>query len=171
MRILIFLAFLFLPTYAFASLTVSVDRSTHALGFDVLLTNASSSSEVRIFPPYSTGPRDNTRGSACAWFVSPTYNWNTIASTALLQIRPSAFPNAHYVGTSATLAQYNYYCFSSGVHTVALFSGPTSTSTISSDTIYLEQYPLDFRSVFMLIFIVGALLAILRPIIKTLTLK
>lgn len=170
MRILIFLVFLFLPAHAFASLNVLQTRSTHALGFDVSILSTSALGEIRVYA--SSSAPVYSRGTACAIYSTVSFNPNATTTSTTLNIRPQLITPSQFIVSSISNSPLSFYsCTAVATHTVALFSSPTDTTPDFSDTIYLEQFPLDFRSVFMLIFIVGALLAILRPIIKTLTLK
>lgn len=167
MKFFLFLLF-FIPSLTNAFNIVQAS-STHALGFDIELVDFAPASEIRVF--YGT-PASYTRINACS-----VYSFNSfIAGSALndlyIHIRPSILRNSNQVAVNNTTNYVNYYnCSTRGTYTVGVFNNVSATSPISSDTIYLEQMPLDFKQVFMLLFLIGALLAILRPLISKLTLR
>lgn len=173
MKYLFLIPFFFFPLTAHAFNVIQAS-STHALGFDIedIDLTGISSGEIRVYAPGSRGTMN--RSTSCATYSFTTMNPSGDNNDIFVSIRPQ---NQMYVPftTSAnfTTAQVlNFYnCIARGTHYVALFSNISDTSAEASDTIYLEQYPLDLRSTIILLFLVGAMLAVLRPVISKLTLR
>ena len=164
----ILLLFFFpLTSHAFDVVQAS---STHALGFDISDVDLSGiASEIRVFAP---GISVYSRNNACAMFVAPFGLPNQDIDDNYVFIRPvSVSVNNYYHNNIVANIYAHYNCRQAGVHTVGLFTGAGDVSLDASDTIYLEQYPLDLRSLIILLFLVGAMLAVLRPVISKLTLR
>lgn len=160
----------FLPSLSFGALSITQASSTHALGFDAV-GDFTGLSEVRIFAP-GTPAVNYARTYACAVFSYPSFHPNVATNNLSFSIRPSQLFNNNSTASTPSATYINYYnCFTNGVHTVGIFSNSGATSASASDTIYLEQLPLDYKWTFVLLFLIGALLAVLRPVISKLTLR
>lgn len=170
MKYLFLIPFFFFPLTAHGAFNVVQASSTHALGFDISDVDLSgTASEIRVFPP---GISVYSRNNACAMFVAPFGLPNQDIDDNYVFIRPvSVSVNNYYQNNIVANIYAHYNCRQAGVHTVGLFTGAGDVTLDASDTIYLEQYPLDLRSLIILLFLVGAMLAVLRPVISKLTLR
>lgn len=169
MKYLFLIPFFFFPLIAHGFEVVQAS-STHALGFDISDVDLSSTaSEIRVFPP---GISSYSRTNACAMFIAPFGLPNQNIDDNYIFIRPSMVTVNNFNLNNLVAGVYAHYnCRLSGVHTVALFTAAGSVTPSASDTIYLEQYPLDLGSTIILLFLVGAMLSVLRPVISKLTLR
>lgn len=163
--------FFFLPFSAHAFNVVQA-TSTHALGFDIEDVDLTGSTmEIRVYPPNTS---TYSRTLACAFLTAPyAVNAQSGINDIYLQVRPRQIYHSAITGFSSLTggSMLQYGCLQRGIHTVALFDSNTDTSPNVSDTIYLEQNSLDLSSTIILLFLVGAMLSVLRPVISKLTLR
>lgn len=160
----------FLPSLSFGALSITQASSTHALGFDAVGDFTSTTAELRIYAPGA--PATYPRNNACAVFTFNHFHPGFSTNNVNFSIRPQRVQGINLATAMATVTNLDtYQCKVNGVYTVGIFTNAAATSALSSDTIYLEQLPLDFKSTFMLLFLIGALLAVLRPVISKLTLR
>lgn len=164
-KYLFIIPFFFLPLSVNAGIlgtpTLNVASTTHKIGFTIQNLNivGTPTEEIRIYPAFST--ISTVRTNAC--LVIPIAQTMYNGSSNSITIRPYDF----IVSSSS-----NYRCYANGYYSVQIYLNNTTTSPVLTvGTIYMEQFPLDIRSTFMLMFLIGGLLAILRPLILKLTLK
>lgn len=174
MKYLFLLIAFTIPSITFGAFNVIQSSSTHALGFDIedIDLTGISSGEIRVYAPGSRGTTN--RSTSCATYSFTTMNPSGDNNDIFVSIRPQNQMYIPFTTTAnfTTAQVLNFYnCIARGTHYVALFNNITDTSPEASDTIYLEQEALDHRSVFVIIFLIGALLAVLRPVISKLTLR
>lgn len=165
-KYLFIIPFLLFPFFAHGAITgspkLNVASSTHSIGFtiyDFTVTGVNPTDEIRMYPINYTGSL--TSANSCYVYQL----WRSMAGSGSISL--TIKPDTFLLSNSGT----PYRCLANGYYYIYFFPSSTSTSPTYSLTIYLENYPLDIRSTFMLMFLIGGLLAILRPLILKLTLK